>query len=77
MQKKFLGIFYKKWYMWFHYLPLVIVAQLIFNGIAHLFGFHVVHGVLFNIALFFALFLGISIVDQIIHGILSLFGVKD
>lgn len=81
MGKKFLGIFYKSWWMWLHYVPLTILVWLIFHGVFRLFApvneWFLVSGFWFNAMILAVLFIGISVLDQIVHGILSLFGVRD
>lgn len=75
--KKYLGIFYKSWWLQFHYLPLAIVGVLLTQLTAHLFGFHDFHKWYIILTQFIIIFIGVSLTDQIIHAIGSLFGMKD
>lgn len=74
---KFLGIFYKEWYMWLHYLPSVLVAEFLVILIAKLFGMPQTPQWYILTILFFVLYIGIAITDQFVHAFYSLFGIKD
>ena len=70
--KKYLGIFYKKVYMWLHYLPSIIIVFLILKL------FHAIPGRLFmKVLLFLTLYIGVAVIDQLTHALYNLFGVKD
>lgn len=77
MAKKFLGIFYKSWLLQLHYLPLALVALLISIGTAIVFGMPEIPSWHILISWFFALFIGLSITDQLVHAFLGLFGFSD
>ena len=81
MGKKFIGIFYKSPWLWLHYLPSVIGAQIVMHLILRLFlpvnEWYILMGILFNISLFISLYFVVAVVDQFVHALLDLIGVKD
>ena len=77
MAKKYLGIFYKSWWLQIHYIPLAIVTILLTQLVAHLYGIHDFHKWYIILTQFIVILLGVSITDQLIHSIGDLFGASD
>jgi len=75
--KKYLGIFYRSWWLQLHYIPLAIVSVLLTQLPAHLFGLHDFHKWYIILTQFFIIFIGVSLTDQVIHFIGNLFGARD
>ncbi len=63
--------------LWLHYIPLALISLGVVNLVAHLFGKHTVHTTIFNIILFIALYVGLSLSDMLIHTIFKTMGIKD
>jgi len=77
MVKKYLGIFYRSWFLQIHYLPLAMISVLLTQLIAHFYGFHDFHRWYIILTQLIVIFLGVSLTDQILHSIASIFGIKD
>jgi len=66
-KKKYLGIFYKSVWLQIHYIPSVIIAVLLTQLLAHLFGIHEFHKWYIIAIQFIVIYIGVSLTDQITH----------